>query len=482
MGLTVTSSAVAPILLALMVQIAVNAQTPRAHSVKQILIDGRDVASTTNVSLIIRGEDPRHALHVGEQIDDGTRIDVPQHVEVVIVSTDEKSTATLEPGASVTFVSTGSGELVRSNGGKTIFDVVHGALDFFRVQYGEQITAGVSGTLFSIDASADSVTYACTRGEVDITKLGYLLIGTKPLQTSLIDVISATQTTQATYQPSSTWFLGKFSNITEAESYYEQQLVLAQQSGDANAVNVARMNLGNVQTLLGRYSDALHSYSEALAYYRQVANRSAEAHVLVGIAAVQADQACGSCARVTVVQAPPERYNDALKSYDQALAIFRELGDSDGEASTLVKLGNVQRHAANPSAAVRSWQQALAIYQKLDNPSGEAGMLASIGYVQKDDGKYADALQTEQHALAIYRQLGDRFGEASTLTAIGLCLADQSRYADALETFGQALTIYQQLGYPEGEKDVRAFMRYAHLCRTFSFACRELREQERWAR
>ena len=69
---------------------------------------------------------------------------------VVIVSSGEKSTVTLEPGSTVTFVSTGTGELVASNGGKSIFSVVPKALDFFRVQSGEALSSptGARGESF----------------------------------------------------------------------------------------------------------------------------------------------------------------------------------------------------------------------------------------------------------------------------------------------------------------------------------------------
>ncbi|HLX25598.1 MAG TPA: hypothetical protein VKR05_01290, partial [Candidatus Cybelea sp.] len=94
----------------------VSASLLRSHTVREILVDGRAVATVTGVTLT-RGTLTAHTLQRGERIADGTRIDVPAHVAIVVVSTGEKSTTTLQPGASVTFVSTGSGELVSSNRG-----------------------------------------------------------------------------------------------------------------------------------------------------------------------------------------------------------------------------------------------------------------------------------------------------------------------------------------------------------------------------
>ena len=146
---------------------------PRAHAVARILVEGRPVSSVTGVT-VMRGTTVAHSLRLGETIADGTRISVPARVLISITSTREKSTVTLEPGASVTFVSTGAGELVTSNAGASIFSVLPRSLDFFRVQSGESLTASVHGTVFSVDTAVGDVTFTCTRGALSIIKSGYL--------------------------------------------------------------------------------------------------------------------------------------------------------------------------------------------------------------------------------------------------------------------------------------------------------------------
>jgi hypothetical protein len=343
---------------------------PRTHIVLRILLDGKSVESAAGVT-VSRRSISAHDLRRGEIIADGTRIDVPAHLVVIIVSSGGKSTTTLEPGASVTFVSTSSGELVSSNAGKSIFDVVPNTLDFFRVQSGEALTASVHGTMFLIDATAGSVTFTCTRGEVNITKTGYLLIGVKRLKASLIDVISAANNPQATYHPSSTWYLARFANFAQAEAFYQQQLAAAQRSGDANAVNAARMNLGNVQRLEGRYADALDSFQQSLAYYRQQGDRDREASAVNGIGDVEENQS---------------RYADALQSFQRALALFRELGDGGGEAHALDGIGIVELDQARYADALQSHQQALALLRELGDRDGEAKALSNIGIVEKRQG------------------------------------------------------------------------------------------------
>ena len=252
------------------------------HVVQQILVDAKRVQSAAGVTLI-RGSTVSHGLRRGETIFDGTRIDVPSHVVVVITSSGGKSTTTLEPGASVTFVTTGSGELVTSNGGTSLFNIVPKTLDFYRVQSSEVLTASVHGTEFSVDTAPAAVTFHCTKGEVHITKAGYVVIGQRRLQTSLIDVIAAAATSQITYHPRPNWTLATFSNFAQAEAFYRAQVTAALRTGDRSAADAARINLGNVLRLEGRYSDALDVYGQALDSYRRANDRDGEGRALIGI-------------------------------------------------------------------------------------------------------------------------------------------------------------------------------------------------------
>ena len=243
------------------------AQTPRAHTVQDILRDGKSVASADGVKVTTPAGSVETSIRRDEPIADGTRIDVPAGIEVVVVSTGGKSTATLKPGSSVTFVTTGSGELVSSNGGKAIFNIVPKSLDFFRVRSGESIMAGVHGTVFWIDSealdpSAPTVAVDCTRGAVDVTKTGYLQIGAQTRVVSLIDTISADGgRTEVTYHPTKNWLLGKFASFAEAEAFFQKQVDAARQSGDNYALSAALRNLGLILWFEGRYGDALRASS-----------------------------------------------------------------------------------------------------------------------------------------------------------------------------------------------------------------------------
>ena len=67
-------------------------------------------------------------------------------------------------------------------------------------------------------------------------------------------------------------------------------------------------------------------------------------------------------------------------------------------------------------AAAQALEQALGIYRDLGDRLGQAGALSYLGVVRRVTGDYRAAARAVEQALGIYRDLGDRLGEASALT------------------------------------------------------------------
>jgi hypothetical protein len=58
-----------------------------------------------------------------------------------------------------------------------------------------------------------------------------------------------------------------------------------------------------------------------------------------------------------------------MRSYREAVAMFREVGDRYNEADTLTRLGDAHLLAGDPSGAGQSWRAALEILTDLDHPN-----------------------------------------------------------------------------------------------------------------
>jgi CHAT domain-containing protein/Tfp pilus assembly protein PilF len=131
----------------------------------------------------------------------------------------------------------------------------------------------------------------------------------------------------------------------------------------------------------------------------------------------------------------------ALDSYNQALPIYRAVGDHDGEATTLNNIGLVYSALGEKQKALDYYNQALPIYRTVGDRAGEAVTRSNIGLVYSALGEKQKALDSYNQALPIRRVVGDRAGEATTLNNIGAVYDDLGDKQNALDYYNQALPL-----------------------------------------
>ncbi|MDW8167796.1 MAG: tetratricopeptide repeat protein [Acidobacteriota bacterium] len=91
------------------------------------------------------------------------------------------------------------------------------------------------------------------------------------------------------------------------------------------------------------------------------------------------------------------------------------------EAATLIGIGAVYNALGERQKALEYLNQALPIFRAVGNQAGEATTLTGIGRVYAALGERQKALEYYNQALAIHRAVGDRVMEATTLNNIGGC-------------------------------------------------------------
>ena len=212
-------------------------------------------------------------------------------------------------------------------------------------------------------------------------------------------------------------------------------------------------NIGLSYWRLSRYEDALRYFEQALPLRREVKDRKGEAITLNYIGAANLGLS---------------RYDEALRYYHQALPIYREVQDRQGEAVTLGNIGSANQRLNRTDDALNTYQQALQLQREIKDRAGEATMLSNIGTVYQSLGRADDALNYYEQALPIRRETKDRLGEAVTLGSIGAAYESLSRYEDALNYFEQALPIRRAVKDRNGEAVLLGDMglAYQNLSRT----------------
>ena len=145
------------------------------------------------------------------------------------------------------------------------------------------------------------------------------------------------------------------------------------------------------------------------------------------------------------------RYREALKSWQKALEIYRNIDDRNGEVNSLNNLGKVYFYLGQYPQAIDYSQQSLAITQEIGNRQGEANSLNNLGSFYNALGLYPKAIEYYQQSLAIAQEIGDRQGEANSLNNLGVAYWSLGQYPKAIEFFQQSLTIAQEIEDLKGE-------------------------------
>jgi tetratricopeptide (TPR) repeat protein len=142
------------------------------------------------------------------------------------------------------------------------------------------------------------------------------------------------------------------------------------------------------------------------------------------------------------------RPDDALRNFQDSLAIKQQIGDKRGAAASLNEIASIQDSEGKPEEALATYKQALAVRTEIGDQVGIGSTLIDTGSFYHDHGKPDEALDYFSRALQIERQLGDQSRQALCLNNIGSIKMDQGLYQDSLTYLEQAYELRQKLNVP----------------------------------
>ena len=143
-------------------------------------------------------------------------------------------------------------------------------------------------------------------------------------------------------------------------------------------------------------------------------------------------------------------YATAQGFFEEALTIYRNLGDNHGIAAVLTLLGNMARPQGNSVAARPLYAESLAICRQLGDKQGIAASLNGLGNVAVQEGDFAAARPLYEESLAISREFGDKHRIAAALNNLGAVAERQGDYAVGAALQKESLAIAWELGNTVG--------------------------------
>ncbi len=141
---------------------------------------------------------------------------------------------------------------------------------------------------------------------------------------------------------------------------------------------------------------------------------------------------------------------EAVRNYQDAMAINQKLGLKRALASNLVEMAVVQNGQGKPDAALSDYSQALRLQRDIGMKKEVGDTLIDMGVVYESKGDYDKALENYKESLQIQRDAGDENYQALCLSNIGGVYLGKGDSDNALTYLQQALAIREKLNIPAG--------------------------------
>ena len=219
---------------------------------------------------------------------------------------------------------------------------------------------------------------------------------------------------------------------------HTQQLALraARRAQDRPATANALRSLGDVSVQLLQFQAAISQFEQALSLFRQLGDRRREAWTRVGLGNAYSEQ---------------RLFERAVAHFEPGLDLFGALGDRRGQGWALEGLAVLYRNQGSLDKSLVSFDQGLTLFREVQDQRGEAYCLINLGLVSRDQGQFERALEWFDQAQPIFRKLKDRQGETFILLSKGYILREQGQHEEALRCLDECLNTFTQTGDRAGE-------------------------------
>jgi eukaryotic-like serine/threonine-protein kinase len=217
-------------------------------------------------------------------------------------------------------------------------------------------------------------------------------------------------------------------DLDKARSYYQR--VLQEDGKNLQAL----LAMGRVEIKSGNSQQALDPLDRARHLAIDSDNQEQQALIL---------QATGIAYKL--MNKPVE----ALRNYQDSMAINEKLGQKRGVAASLVEIAQVQLLLGKPDAALAAYNDALKIRREIGAKKETGDTLIDLGDFYLERGQPDQALQVLKESLQIQREAGDETYQGLCLNNIATAYSQKGENEDALTYLQQALDIRQKLNVPE---------------------------------
>ncbi len=195
-------------------------------------------------------------------------------------------------------------------------------------------------------------------------------------------------------------------------------------------------SLGFIAMQRSDHDGARVRFEEALALYRRLGDVLGEANCIQGFGEIAMQQS---------------DFDGAWSRFEEALALYRRIGGVLGEANCITALGKVAERRSDFDGAWSRFEEALVLYRRIREVLGEANCIHSLGKIAMQLSDFDGAWALFEEALVLYRRIGGVLGEANCIHALGDVAIRRSDHDGARARFEEALVLYRRIEDLMGE-------------------------------
>jgi tetratricopeptide (TPR) repeat protein len=182
-------------------------------------------------------------------------------------------------------------------------------------------------------------------------------------------------------------------------------------------------------------------YDEALRIWREIGDKRE-------IANAAYNRAYADMIDIMEGRVDPPRHGKEIPTplLDEALQLYRELGDQGGEGNILWALGSVHYFTANAIDAEAWYRRSLELHRSAGNRTMEAWSLHMLGLAILGQRRYLDGLEVIRHALRHFYEAGDVSGVTLVLDDLAIVAVGLDDQVRAGRLWGAARHLQQRTG------------------------------------
>jgi serine/threonine protein kinase/tetratricopeptide (TPR) repeat protein len=192
---------------------------------------------------------------------------------------------------------------------------------------------------------------------------------------------------------------------------------------------------GIAYRLMNKPAEALRNYQDSMAINQRLGQKRGVAAGLAEIAQVQ------------LMLGKPD---EALASFNRALKIRKDIGAKKEAGDTLIDLGNFYLDRGQPDQAMQAFKESLQVQRDAGDETYQSLCLNNIANAYALKGEFEDALTYLQQALQIREKLNVPADIAQTSQSLGSAYAGLGQYDDAMKSYMRGLDLYRKSNDNQG--------------------------------